>query len=113
MRRRTVRALPARPVLRVQGRTGLQPRGARTCVHDGGPLMSPSARRTAPRRPRVGVVKFASCDGCQLTVLDLEDDLLAIAERFDIVEFPEATSRRSSGPFDVLLVEGSISKDEQ
>jgi coenzyme F420-reducing hydrogenase gamma subunit len=75
--------------------------------------MSPSARRTAPRRPRVGVVKFASCDGCQLTVLDLEDDLLAIAERFDIVEFPEATSRRSSGPFDVLLVEGSISTDEQ
>ena len=75
--------------------------------------MSPSARRTAPRRPRVGVVKFASCDGCQLTVLDLEDDLLQIAERFDIVEFPEATSRRSSGPFDVLLVEGSISTDEQ
>ena len=75
--------------------------------------MSPSSRRTAPRRPRVGVVKFASCDGCQLTVLDLEDDLLAIAERFDIVEFPEATSRRSSGPFDVLLVEGSISTHEQ
>ena len=75
--------------------------------------MSPSSRRSAPRRPRVGVVKFASCDGCQLSVLDLEDDLLAIAERFDIVEFPEATSRRSSGPFDVLLVEGSISTDEQ
>lgn len=72
-----------------------------------------ASRRNAPRRPRVGVVKFASCDGCQLTVLDLEDDLLAIAERFDIVEFPEATSRRSSGPFDVLLVEGSISTDEQ
>jgi coenzyme F420-reducing hydrogenase gamma subunit len=75
--------------------------------------MPPTARRSAPRRPRVGVVKFASCDGCQLTVLDLEDDLLAIAERFDIVEFPEATSRRSSGPFDVLLVEGSISTEEQ
>jgi coenzyme F420-reducing hydrogenase gamma subunit len=48
-----------------------------------------------------------------LTVLDLEDDLLAIAEAFDIVEFPEATSRRSAGPFDVLLVEGSISTEEQ
>jgi coenzyme F420-reducing hydrogenase gamma subunit len=75
--------------------------------------MASPARRSASRRPRVGVVKFASCDGCQLTVLDLEDELLAIAERFDIVEFPEATSRRSSGPFDVLLVEGSISSDEQ
>jgi coenzyme F420-reducing hydrogenase gamma subunit len=70
-------------------------------------------RAAAVRRPRVGVVKFASCDGCQLTILDLEDDLLEIAERFEIVEFAEATSRRSSGPFDVLLVEGSISTPEQ
>jgi coenzyme F420-reducing hydrogenase gamma subunit len=75
--------------------------------------MASTARRTAARRPRLGVVKFASCDGCQLTVLDLEDELLTIAERFDIVEFPEATSRRSAGPFDVLLVEGSISTEEQ
>jgi coenzyme F420-reducing hydrogenase gamma subunit len=61
----------------------------------------------------VGVVKFASCDGCQLTLLDLEDELLPIAERFEIVEFPEATSRRSEGPYDVLLVEGSVSTPEQ
>jgi coenzyme F420-reducing hydrogenase gamma subunit len=66
-----------------------------------------------PRRPRIGVVKFASCDGCQLTLLDLEDDLLAIADRVDIVEFAEATSNRSSGPFDILFVEGSISTPEQ
>ena len=75
--------------------------------------MATAARRTAARRPRVGVVKFASCDGCQLTILDLEDELLAITERFDIVEFPEATSRRSAGPFDVLLVEGSVSNEDQ
>lgn len=70
-------------------------------------------RAWTSRRPRLGVVKFASCDGCQLTVLDLEDQLLDIAERFDIVEFAEATSRRSRGPFDILLVEGSISTAEQ
>ena len=64
-------------------------------------------------RPRLGVVKFASCDGCQLTLLDLEDQLLDVAERFEIVEFAEATSRRSKGPFDILLVEGSISTPEQ
>ncbi|HEY7589930.1 MAG TPA: hypothetical protein VH723_02990 [Candidatus Limnocylindrales bacterium] len=63
--------------------------------------------------PRVGVVKFASCDGCQLTLLDLENELLEVAERFEIVEFPEATSRRSAGPFDVLFVEGSVSTQEQ
>jgi sulfhydrogenase subunit delta len=67
----------------------------------------------AAHRLRVGVVKFASCDGCQLTILDLEDELLALTERFEFVEFAEATSRRSSGPFDVLFVEGSISSPEQ
>ena len=71
------------------------------------------ARAEAGRRPRIGVVKFASCDGCQLTLLDLEDELLAIAGRVDLVEFAEATSRRSAGPFDVLFVEGSISTPEQ
>jgi sulfhydrogenase subunit delta len=81
------------------------------------PLPAPVAGRH-PRaelheRPRIGVVKLASCDGCQLTLLDLEDELLAIAERVDIVEFPEATSRRSAGPFDVLFVEGSVSTPEQ
>jgi coenzyme F420-reducing hydrogenase gamma subunit len=65
------------------------------------------------RRPRVGVVKLASCDGCQLTLLDLEDELLPITERFELVEFPEATSRRSDGPYDILLVEGSVSTPQQ
>jgi len=77
------------------------------------PRPAPNPRWSAPRRPRVGVVKFSSCDGCQLTLLDLEEELLAITERFDIVEFAEATSNRSHGPFDVLLVEGSISTADQ
>ena len=78
-----------------------------------GPTLNVSSRATTPSRPRVGVVKFASCDGCQLTILDLEDELLALTDRFEFVEFAEATSRRSSGPFDVLFVEGSISSPEQ
>lgn len=75
--------------------------------------ISAQTRTRGARRPRLGVVKFSSCDGCQLTLLDLEDELLAIAERFEIVEFAEATSNRSAGPYDVLLVEGSISTAEQ
>ena len=77
------------------------------------PAPSRSGRPTVATRPSVGVIKLASCDGCQLTILDLEDELLALAERFEFVEFAEATSRRSSGPFDVLFVEGSISTPEQ
>ena len=59
-------------------------------------------------RPRLAVFKFASCDGCQLSLLDCEDELLAIADTVDIAYFLEATSRIEPGPYDVALVEGSI-----
>ncbi len=59
-------------------------------------------------RPRLGVWKFASCDGCQLTLLDCEDELLGIAERVDIRYFLEASSTPGPGPYDLSLVEGSV-----
>jgi coenzyme F420-reducing hydrogenase gamma subunit len=58
--------------------------------------------------PTLGVWKFASCDGCQLSLLDCEDELLAVAGRIDIAYFPEASSGMVEGPYDVSLVEGSI-----
>ncbi|MFP3944216.1 MAG: oxidoreductase [Alphaproteobacteria bacterium] len=60
------------------------------------------------RKPRLAVWKFASCDGCQLTLLDCEDELLAIAGALDIAYFPEATRGRVKGRYDLSLVEGSI-----
>lgn len=65
--------------------------------------------RAAPRKPKLAVWKFASCDGCQLSILDCEDELLAVAEAVDIAYFPEATSSSAPGPYDISLVEGSIS----
>jgi len=59
-------------------------------------------------KPKLAVWKFASCDGCQLTLLDLEDHLLAIADTVELADFREATSRYVEGPFDLSLVEGSI-----
>jgi coenzyme F420-reducing hydrogenase gamma subunit len=59
-------------------------------------------------RPRLAVWKFASCDGCQLTLLDCEDELLDIAERIEIAYFPEATKGEIDGPYDLSLVEGSV-----
>lgn len=65
-------------------------------------------------RPRLGVFKLASCDGCQLTLLDMEDELLDIAQAVDIVNFAEMTRASDpTGPFDLVLVEGSISTPEQ
>lgn len=59
-------------------------------------------------RPKLAVFKFASCDGCQLSLLDAEDELLAVAGAVDIAFFPEASSRMLPGPYDIALVEGSI-----
>lgn len=59
-------------------------------------------------RPKVAVFKFASCDGCQLTLLDCEDELLPIADRVEIADFREASSASTEGPYDLALVEGSI-----
>ncbi|MGF2947475.1 oxidoreductase, partial [Mycobacterium sp. Lab-001] len=58
--------------------------------------------------PTLAVWKFASCDGCQLTLLDCEDELLTLAERVQIATFAEASSAMVGGPYDVSLVEGSI-----
>lgn len=60
------------------------------------------------RRPQLAVWKFASCDGCQLTLLDCEDELLGIAERVEITHFLEASSAPGPGPYDLSLVEGSV-----
>lgn len=65
------------------------------------------------RKPRLGVFKFASCDGCQLTLLDCEDELLAVAGAVEIAYFLEAARRPLKGKFDLALVEGSISSPEQ
>ena len=60
------------------------------------------------RRPKLAVWKFASCDGCQLSLLDCEDELLAIAGALKISYFVEATRAVVKGPYDLSLVEGSI-----
>jgi len=60
------------------------------------------------KRPKVAVFKFASCDGCQLSLLDAEDELLLVAGAVEIANFPEASRRVVKGPYDIGLVEGSI-----
>jgi sulfhydrogenase subunit delta len=62
----------------------------------------------ARRAPRLAVWKFASCDGCQLSLLDCEDELLALVGELDIAHFLEASSAVAGGPYDLSLVEGSV-----
>lgn len=60
------------------------------------------------RKPKLAVWKFASCDGCQLSLLDCEDELLAVVDKVEIAYFPEATRAVAKGPYDISLVEGSV-----
>ncbi len=59
-------------------------------------------------KPKLAVFKFASCDGCQLSLLDAEDELLAITNAVEMAYFLEARTQEIPGPYDVGLVEGSI-----
>ncbi len=63
---------------------------------------------STPVQPKLAVWKFASCDGCQLSLLDCEDELLALAGRIQIANFVEASREVVKGPYDLSLVEGSI-----
>jgi len=56
----------------------------------------------------LAVWKFASCDGCQLSLLDCEEELLALAGEVEIAHFLEATSAVTGGPYDLSIIEGSI-----
>lgn len=69
-------------------------------------MATPPVRAKA--KPTLAVYKFASCDGCQLSLLDAEDELLALAGAVTIANFPEASREVMPGPYDVALVEGSI-----
>ncbi len=60
------------------------------------------------RKPKLAVWKFSSCDGCQLSILDCEEELLTIVGAVDIANFPEASRAVIAGPYDISLVEGSI-----
>lgn len=59
-------------------------------------------------KPKLAVWKFASCDGCQLSLLNCEDELLSMAEHIAIASFPEGFREVGKGPYDISLVEGSI-----
>ncbi len=63
---------------------------------------------TKTQKPKLAVWKFASCSGCQLSLLDCENELLAITEKLEIAYFPKASRAVLKGPYDLSLVEGSI-----
>jgi sulfhydrogenase subunit delta len=62
----------------------------------------------ASKKPTIAIFKFASCDGCQLSILDCENEILAVAGAVNIAYFPEASRKMLKGPYDIGLAEGSV-----
>jgi coenzyme F420-reducing hydrogenase gamma subunit len=71
------------------------------------------ASKKTNAKPKLAVWKFSSCDGCQLSLLGCENELLAVTERIEIAYFLEATRAQIKGPYDISLVEGSITTAEE
>ncbi|HEY6073187.1 MAG TPA: hypothetical protein VIV15_07290 [Anaerolineales bacterium] len=67
----------------------------------------------ASHKPTIAVHKFSSCDGCQLSILNMEDELLGLADAVDIAYFLEATRATRPGPYDIAIVEGSVTTEHE
>lgn len=65
------------------------------------------------RKPTLAVHKFSSCDGCQLSILNMEDELLSLAQAVDIAYFLEASRATRPGPYDIAIVEGSVTTEHE
>jgi len=63
------------------------------------------------QKPKIAVFKFASCSGCQLQIVNLESSLLDILGAVEISYFPMATRKVVAGPYDIGLVEGSVTRE--
>src|SRR4030042_4762863 len=64
--------------------------------------------RMISKKPKLALWKVPSCDGCQLSLLDLEDELLAVTEKVELAYFKEASRAELKGPYSLSLVEGSV-----
>lgn len=63
-------------------------------------------------KARIAVFKFASCDGCQLSLLDCEEELLTLSTIVDLAYFPEMSKKVDTGPYDIVFIEGSITTEK-
>jgi sulfhydrogenase subunit delta len=63
-------------------------------------------------KPKIGFFSLTCCEGCEIAILDLEDELLELVDKFEILNFRLAQQKAIDGPYDISFVEGSISTEE-
>lgn len=60
-------------------------------------------------KPKIAFFDFASCEGCQLQVANLEESIIDVADVVDVVEFREVMTEKAE-KYDIAFIEGSISR---
>ncbi len=62
-------------------------------------------------KPKIAIFDFACCEGCQLQIVNLEEEILSLLGGADVVEWREAMSEKSD-EYDIAIIEGSITRME-
>ena len=62
-------------------------------------------------KPKIAIFDFACCEGCQLQIVNLEEEILDLLGGADVVEWREAMSEKSD-EYDIAIIEGSITRLE-
>jgi NAD-reducing hydrogenase small subunit len=63
-------------------------------------------------RPRLATVWLDGCSGCHMSFLDMDERLLEIGQRADLVYSPLVDRKDYPEDVDVCLVEGAVSSEE-
>ncbi len=62
-------------------------------------------------KPRLAIFDFACCEGCQLQIVNMEEEILDLLTVVQPVEWREAISDQSE-EYDIAVIEGSITRAE-
>ena len=60
-------------------------------------------------KPKVAFFDFASCEGCQLQIANLEEKFIDLVDIVDVVSFREVMKEHSDD-YDIAIIEGSIQR---
>ena len=63
-------------------------------------------------KPKIAVFAFTSCEGCSLMILNLEDEMLDLLGKVELVNFREAIDERRDD-FDIAIIDGAITMEHE
>jgi len=65
-----------------------------------------------PKKPRIAVFDFTSCEGCELQLANGEETLVEFLGSIDIINFREISSLRGDD-YDIAMIEGAITRTDE